>query len=115
MTDVVLEGTYTTVGEQGKAEPDRYEIASVKKLQGNYWLFQARYGEMPLPPLPLKVVWAGDTPVISMNDFTIPKLGTFSFRVMIHRELYAGIWQHGEKGGHMTGTVSRRKADSSEK
>jgi hypothetical protein len=104
---VVLEGTYTTTGEEAP-KPDRYEIASVAKLQGDLWLFQAKYGDTVLPPLPLRVLWAGDTPVISMNDFTIPALGTFSFRVMIHGDLYAGTWKHDEKGGHMTGVISKK-------
>lgn len=108
---VVLEGTYTTTGEEGTAKPDRYEIASVAKLQGDFWLFQAKYGDTVLPPLPLRVLWAGDTPVISMNDLTIPALGTFSFRVMIHGDLYAGTWKHDEKGGHMTGTIKKQKSE----
>ena len=40
LRSVVLEGTYTTTGEEA-AKPDRYEIASVAKLQGDLWLFQA--------------------------------------------------------------------------
>jgi hypothetical protein len=112
LTGVVLEGTYTTTGQaKPESKPDRYEISGVTKLPGDFWLFQARYGDLPLPPLPLKVLWAGDTPVITMDDFTIPKLGTFSFRVMFDRDLYAGTWKHDDKGGHMIGTV--RKKDKS--
>jgi hypothetical protein len=108
LRESVLVGTYSTTGE-AETKPDRYEIASVAKLQGDVWLFQAKYGDKVLPPLPLRVLWAGDTPVISMNDLTIPALGTFSFRVMIHGDLYAGTWKHDDKGGHMTGTISRKE------
>lgn len=109
----VLVGKYTTTpaagDEEAETKPDRYEIARVSKLEGDVWLFEARYGDTPLPPLPLKVLWAGKTPVITMDDFTIPALGTFSFRVMIDGPLYAGTWRHDEKGGHMLGTIEKKK------
>jgi hypothetical protein len=109
MSEAVLIGTYTTVGEgkDGSPKPDSYEIRKVSKLKGDYWLFRAKYGDTNLPPLPLKVLWAGGTPVITMDDFTIPLLGTFSFRVMIDGDLYVGTWQHGKKRGHMIGTIRK--------
>jgi hypothetical protein len=109
LSGVELVGSYTTEreGEEPEIEPDRYEISKVTKLKGDWWLFHSKYGKITLPPLPLKVLWAGDTPVISMEDLTIPKLGTFSFRVMIHGDRYVATWQHGEKGGHMWGNIRK--------
>jgi hypothetical protein len=109
LTEAVLTGTYTTVGEgeDGSPKPDSYEIRKVSKLKGDYWLFHAKYGDTNMPPLPLKVLWAGNTPVITMDDFTIPLLGTFSFRVLIDGDLYVGTWQHGKKRGHMIGTIQK--------
>ena len=47
--------------------------------------------------MPLPVKWVGEIPVISMQDFTIPGLGTFSAHVVIDRDKYAGTWAHGNK------------------
>jgi hypothetical protein len=104
LSSAVLVGTFTTIGEEA-SKPDRYEIAKVTKLQDDFWLFQAKYGDKTMPPLPLKVLWAGNTPVITMDDFTIPLLGTFSFRVMIDGDLYVGTWVHDERRGHMIGRI----------
>ena len=64
-------------------------------------------------PLPLPVEWAGDTPVITVNDVAIPGFGTFSARVMFYDDHYAGYWSHtGEEdhGGHLFGLI--RPADA---
>ena len=53
----------------------------------------------------LDVKWSGDTPVITLTDFTIPTLGTFSCRVLIYNGKYAGTWTHGAAGGHMFGVL----------
>ena len=58
-------------------------------------------------PMPLPVKWAGEIPVISMQNFTIPGLGTFSAHVVIDRGKYAGTWAHGNKGGHLYGTIHK--------
>ena len=49
--------------------------------------------------------WAGKTPVITLDNVTIPGLGTFSSRVVIDGALYAGTWQHDAVGGHMFGRI----------
>jgi hypothetical protein len=58
-------------------------------------------------PLPLEVKWAGETPVITLTDLKILVLGTFSARVVIHNNKYAGTWTHGKAGGHMFGTIEK--------
>ena len=117
LTGAALVGTYTTTTSQsdnGKHKPDRYQISKVTKLNGGYWRFHAKFGEISMPPLRLKVLWAGDTPVITMDKFTIPQLGTFSFRVLIDGDLYVGTWQHDEKGGHMLGRIERSRTPGAE-
>jgi hypothetical protein len=65
-----------------------------------------KYGETEAEvPMEFPVYFAGDTPVISLTDLSIPTLGTFSARVVIYRDSYAGTWQHNEKGGHLFGTI----------
>ena len=53
----------------------------------------------------VKVVWAGDTPVLTMTEQTVEGLGTFSVRVMIYQDRYAGTWDNGSLGGHMWGQI----------
>jgi hypothetical protein len=111
-----LTGKFTVVGkaEKGLSE-ETYEILGVQKIeQGDYWIFKARvkYGDKDIVvPMPLEVKWAGDTPVITLTDTTIPGLGTFSARVVIHNDWYAGTWIHGKVGGHLFGTISREAAE----
>jgi hypothetical protein len=57
--------------------------------------------------MPLKVFWAGDTPVISLTDLSIPGLGTYTARVMVYRDQYAGTWKAKDHGGHLFGRITR--------
>jgi hypothetical protein len=109
MSGVSLVGTFSVDGQAG-AKPERYEIESVKKLKGDDWVVTARikYGEHDLKvPLVVQVYWAGDTPTLSLTDLAIPGLGTFTSRVMFHKDRYAGTWQHGEVGGHLWGKLDK--------
>jgi hypothetical protein len=93
-------------------------MTRVVKLQGDVWLFTARlqFGEQDLTvPLPLEVKWAGDTPVLTVTDFAIPGLGTFTSRVMIYRGQYAGTWQHGDVGGHLWGRITKSQPDEKDR
>ncbi len=114
MQDVVLTGHFTIEGEERRdGVPELYEIARVTKLDGNRWRFEARvkYGSVDATlPMVLPVEWAGDTPMVSITDFTIPGLGDeFGARVVFYDERYAGTWDHGPYGGMMYGTISPMK------
>ena len=107
-----LVGQFTVLGkETGELPEEEYVIKSVRKMpKGDYWLFQARikYADKDVTlPLPLEVKWADDTPVITLTDLAIPGLGTFSSRVVIYNNKYAGTWTHGKAGGHMFGVIER--------
>ena len=106
-----LVGQFTIVGRGTPPPKEEYEIQQIKKLpEGDFWQFNARikYGKNNLlVPLKLEVKWAGDTPVITLTDFTIPGLGTFSSRVMFYNKKYAGTWTHGKVGGHMFGVIEK--------
>lgn len=119
MSGVKLVGRFTILGREDADLPrEEYTINSVKKLpEGDYWLFDARvkYGDKDLQvPLPLEVKWAGDTPVITLTDFTIPAMGTFSSRVVIYKNKYSGTWTHGKVGGHLFGVIEKLEEDESE-
>jgi hypothetical protein len=112
MSGVALVGQFTIQGrDQDDLPEERYEIRSVKKMPtGDVWLFTARikYGSHDVTlPLPLDVKWAGNTPVITMDNVTIPVLGTFSCRVVLDSDKYAGTWSHDDVGGHMFGTIEK--------
>ena len=110
MQNIVLEGHFTLEGRaQSDGNPERYEIASVTKLNGGQWRFNVRlvYGSVDTTlPVVVPIVWAGDTPMVSITDFTIPGLGeNFGARVIFYDDRYAGTWNHGIRGGTMYGTL----------
>ncbi len=99
-----------TVGEQKDLREEKYTIKKVSKISGGLWLFQVRiqYGSRDVTvPLPLNVKWAGDTPVITLTDLSIPGLGTYTARVLIYRDQYAGTWSATDVGGQLFGRVVR--------
>ena len=110
LTGATLTGRFTVDGQAGEPKEERYEIRSASKVGGSDWLVVARvkYGQNDVNvPIPVKVHWAGDTPILSLTDLTIPGLGTFTSRVMFYGDRYAGTWQHGDKGGHLFGTIKK--------
>jgi hypothetical protein len=113
LTGCVLVGQFTIDGKPLSPKPERYEIKSVAKIEGNMWLITARikYGQVDADfPISLPIEWADDdTPVMILDDLTIPLLGTFGGRVMFHGDRYVATWQHGKVGGHMFGRIERAK------
>ncbi len=113
LTNTSLVGTFSIAGREGN-KAERYDITKAEKLEGDTWLITARikYGDKDvLFPVPVKVYWADDTPVISLTNMTIPGLGTFTSRVMFYGDRYAGTWQHDKVGGHMWGILEKKKAE----
>ena len=111
MRNVVLVGHFTIEGQERRdGLPERYEIASATKLDGDRWRFDVHltYGSVDATlPVIVPIVWAGDTPMVSITDFAIPGLGEeFGARVVFYDSRYAGTWDHGEYGGMMYGTIS---------
>jgi hypothetical protein len=67
-------------------------------------------------PMIVPVKWAGDTAVISVTDFGLPGFGTYTARVLIYKDQYAGTWgssRQGGPGGVMWGKLE--KADATTK
>jgi hypothetical protein len=119
MENCVLVGSFTVDGkEDGKedGEPlkaERYEIESVARANDNLWIFTARvkYGKLDTKlPITVPMEWAGDTPMVTLTNASLPGLGEgFSARVLFYEDRYAGTWQHGPVGGHMFGRIERKK------
>jgi hypothetical protein len=115
MENCVLVGSFTIDGKED-AEPlkaERYEIESVTKVGDNSWIFTTRvkYGKIDTKvPITVPMEWAGDTPMVTLTDASLPGLGEgFSARVLFYKDRYAGTWQHGPVGGHMFGKIERKK------
>lgn len=116
----VFSGSFSVFidGKEHPSEMEKYTISKVTKLKDDYWLFMARmqYGKTDLTvPMSLQVKWAGDTPVITLTETTIPGLGTFTSRVLIYGDRYAGTWQHNKVGGHLWGRIEKPEKSADEK
>lgn len=112
LTKSVMVGTFMVDGDNsGKRMNERYEISKVvKSPKGDYWSFFSRikYGDHDVTvPIPVQVKWAGTTPVITVDNLTIPGMGTFDSRVLISDGKYAGTWRHGKVGGLMFGHIEK--------
>jgi hypothetical protein len=42
---------------------------------------------------------------ISVTDMTIPGMGSYTARVMIFKDQFAGMWNAGDHGGMMSGKI----------
>lgn len=101
--------------KDGKLTPekeDKYTIIGVNKLAGDAWMINARiqYGNKDIvAPIPVQVKWAGDTPVITLDDVGIPGGSSYSARVLIYNHSYAGTWSGGDHGGLLNGVITNEK------
>lgn len=106
-------GKFTVDGKDADPKTEAYTIKSCEKLpSADLYRFKARikYGNVDQEvPMDLKILWSGDTPVITLDSLWIPGMGTFDARVLIQPGVeagrYAGTWQHGAAGGHMFGKI----------
>ena len=112
MSGVTMIGHSASLKEEGTSGEERYVIEKVSKLRGDTWLFHVRiqYGSHDIPiPLPVTIKWAGDTPVITITNLTIPGLGTYTARVLLYQDQYAGTWSSKDHGGQVFGKIVRQR------
>ena len=108
-----LIGQFSVTGPQGTSQPqvDTYSVSELTRGDDSTWVFKYTMsyggGNKATFPIPVKVEWAGDTPMLTMTDQEVPGIGTFSVRVLIYDNLYAGTWSNGPIGGHMWGRISK--------
>ena len=110
MTGASLEGAFTAGSSSGELSEESYTIESVEKIAGDLWLFRTRmrFGSRDVTlPVPVKVVFAEDTPLVTLTDASIPGLGTFTARVLFYRDRYAGLWWSSDGSGHQFGRLVR--------
>lgn len=114
LTNATLKGRWCGFkdGQLGPDKEDAYTIASVTKLGGDKWQINARlaYGGKDLTlPIPAQVKWAGDTPVLILDNVSMGTSRTYSARVMIYEKTYAGWWTAPDHGGLLNGVITNAK------
>jgi hypothetical protein len=113
LTHCRLIGFYETIGQEGAPKQDEYTLGEVEKKEGDKWVFNAslQFGSKVINlPLEVPILWAGDTPVVSVTDFSVPGMGTYTARVMFYGEHYAGTWSSAKHGGYLWGRIQKLPA-----
>ncbi|MBC7928414.1 MAG: hypothetical protein H7039_22460 [Bryobacteraceae bacterium] len=108
MSGSTLVGYSAFDNKVSQSREEHYQIDNVSRLTGDTWLFQTklRYGSREIPvPIPITIKWAGDTPVITLDELSIPGVGTYTARVILHRDRYAGTWSGKKAGGQLYGKI----------
>jgi hypothetical protein len=121
-TGATMQGRWCSLkdGVLGPEKDEKYVIESVAKMGGDDWVFHARirYAKQEIvAPIPVKVKWAGDTAVITVDDMKMPGGdaygGTaYTARVLVFGNTYAGTWSGGNHGGLMNGVITKTGADT---
>jgi hypothetical protein len=114
LTKATMSGRWCLIkdGQLTPEKEDKYTILSVSKVGGDVWLINARiqYGKKDVTaPVPVQVKWAGDTPVIIVDNVGVPGGGNYSARVLIYEGTYAGTWSGGDRAGLMNGVITNQK------
>ena len=114
LTGSKFRGQFTLDGKPlNDLHEEAYDIDKVEKLpDGDMWAITCRikYGKHDVTvPIAIEVKWAGTTPVLTMDNLVIPGMGTFGARVVLHKDKYAGTWQHDDAGGHLFGKIELAK------
>lgn len=120
LSGATLEGSFTNTSradDATKLSREKYTLGEVRKLGDKLWLIPARieYGDKDVTlPITLPIEWAGDTPVVVVDNLGLPGFGSVSARVMFFADHYMGYWQHGASGGHLFGTIRHGKQSDGE-
>jgi len=114
LTDATFKGRWSPItdGQLGPEKEESYLITSVTKVGGDKWTINARLsyaGQSLVLPIPAQVKWAGDTPVLILDQLTLGVGPTYSARVMIYDKTYAGTWSGGGKAGMLNGLIANGK------
>ena len=114
LTEATMSGRWCMLadGKMGPDKEEKYTITGVEKTADGQWTISARiqYGTLDfVAPVPVQVKWAGDTPLIIVDNIGFPGTAKYSARVMIFKDTYSGTWSGGDHGGLMHGVITRSK------
>ena len=112
LSNCVLNGRWcpTKKGQMTEEYHEKYIIQSASKSGKDTWTIRARIqfaGKDLTIPVPVKLRWAGDTPVITLERVSVPGFGTYSARVLIYEDTYAGTWVTDGEGGMLHGIIEK--------
>ena len=112
LTNAIMDGRFCTLadGKLGPDKEDKYTIVGVEKTAEGQWTISAKieYGAVNFTaPVAVQVKWAGDTPVIIVDNIGFPGTAKYSARVMIYGDTYSGTWSAGDHGGLMHGIIRK--------
>ena len=102
LNNVTFSGYYAQ-GDSKELHEDRYVIERVSKVKDDMWKFEARiqYNKQDMKvAMSFPVKFAGDTPVISLTNYTVPGFGAFTARVVLYDGVYAGTWASAKPGSN---------------
>ena len=109
LTNARLTGIFTDDARPDVApQRDSYTITKAECLEDGIWHIESliEYGKNSVKvPLFIKIVWAGDTPVMTLDELEVPGLGKFTCRILFHGKSYAGLWRGADHGGAMSGVI----------
>lgn len=116
LTSCVFNGRWCSLknGKLSEEREEKYSITGASKSGQDVWLIYARIqygGKDATIPVPVQLKWAGDTPVITLDNVTLPGLGTYSARVMVYQDTYAGTWSAGDHGGILHGVIEKSSGE----
>jgi hypothetical protein len=119
LTKATLSGRWCGIkdGQLTPEKEDKYTILGVSKLGGDTWMIHARiqYAKQDFTmPIPVQVKWAGDTPVLTLDQVGIPGGNSYSARVLIYEKTYAGTWSGGDHAGLLNGLITNEKTGDRE-
>jgi hypothetical protein len=119
LTKATLAGRWCGIkdGKLTSEKEDKYTIVSVNKLGGEAWIINARiqYGTKDfVAPIPILVKWAGDTPVLTLDNVGLPGGNSYSARVLIYEKTYAGTWSGGDHAGLLNGVITNSQETDKE-
>jgi len=114
LTDATLKGRWSPIkdGQLGPEKEESYQITSVTKVGGDKWTINARLsyaGRSLVLPIPAQVKWAGDTPVLILDQLSLGVGPAYSARVLIYDKTYAGTWNGGGLAGLLNGLITNGK------
>lgn len=88
---------------------DKYNIVSAVMGEGDRWIISAKlkYRDQEfVMPIPVKMQFAGDVAILTVDNLAIPNGGTYTARLIIYERTYSGSWKGQRGGGMLYGTIT---------